>query len=130
MKRTYLLAATITLSAALAACNQAKSPDAVRRDMNSATESGSKQIADAQRREARTDAAAEADAQRAVDQANAREMDAAVNTAVTQAEAENKVELARCESLQGERQRACRDQANARLNMARAQAKGIKSSTR
>jgi len=130
MKRTYLLSAVIGLAAVLSACNQAKSPESVRRDMNSAAESGSKRVADAQRSEARTDASAEADAQRAVDRANAKEMDAAVNTAVTQAEAENKVELARCESLQGESQRACRDQANARLNMAKAQAKGIKSTTR
>lgn len=130
MKRTFLLVALIASSAALSACNQAKSPDSVRRDMSSAAESGSKRLAEAQRNEARTDASAEADAQRAVDRANAKEMEAAVNTAVTQAEAENKVELARCEALQGERQRACRDQANARLDMARAQARGIKSTTR
>jgi hypothetical protein len=45
---------------------------------------------------------------------------------VTQAEGENKIALARCESLAGDAQKACRDQANAQLDLVKQRAKALK----
>jgi hypothetical protein len=111
----------------MAGCNQAKSPDAVQRDVNKAESSGESQVARAEQSEARTDERQESHVASAVDSANSAEVNAAVDTAVAQAEADNKVQLAKCESLGGAQQKACRDQANALLDAAKTKAKEIKS---
>lgn len=110
----------------LAGCNQAKSPDTVQKDTARAEESGSKEVARAEEKEAKVDARQENKVESTVDSANSKVDAAGVDTAVAQAEADNKVALAKCESLAGQQQTACRDAANARLDLAKARAKEIK----
>jgi len=50
-----------------------------------------------------------------------------VDSAVTQAEGETKVALAKCQALQGDAQKACNDNANAHLDAVKAKAKAAKS---
>jgi hypothetical protein len=52
---------------------------------------------------------------------------AVVDSAVTQAEGDTKVALAKCEALQGDAQKTCKDQANAHLDAVKAKAKAAKS---
>ena len=58
--------------------------------------------------------------------ANAREARAAADDAVTQAEGENRIALAKCESLADDAQKACKDQANAQLDLVKQRAKALK----
>jgi hypothetical protein len=110
----------------LAGCNQAKSPDAVQRDVNSAASSGEKSIARAERREQRTDNSAEQNAANALNRDTDKEVNAALNTALAHAEAEHKVALAQCEGYSGDQQKSCKAQADAAWEDAKARAKEIK----
>ncbi len=102
----YSLAATSLLM--LAACNKAESPAAVQNDVAKAA-----------------DSAAQKDA-KADDKAVAQTVDAAGDAAVTEAEGNNKVALAKCASLSGDAQQACKDKANAELDLAKAKVKAMK----
>jgi hypothetical protein len=110
----------------LAGCNQAKSPETVQQDVSKAQETGSQQVASAEQKEAKTDAQQDGKVASAIDSANAKTGDASIDTAVAQAEADNKVALSKCEALSGDQQKACRDSANAQLEQAKARAKAIK----
>jgi hypothetical protein len=50
-----------------------------------------------------------------------------VDSAVTQAEGETKVALAKCKALEGDAQKACNDKANAHMDKVKAKAKAAKS---
>jgi hypothetical protein len=52
---------------------------------------------------------------------------AIADSAVTQAEGETKITLAKCQALEGDAQKACKDEANARLDAVRTKAKAAKS---
>jgi hypothetical protein len=125
MKSTLVLCATV-IAGLLTACNQAKSPEKVQSDVANANASANKDAAKAEHRQARVDASANDEEFAAVDKAQAQKADAAADTLVTKAEGANKVALAKCEALTGDAQSACKDQANAALEMAKAKAKGIK----
>jgi hypothetical protein len=50
-----------------------------------------------------------------------------VDSAVTEAEGETKIALAKCEALEGDAQKACKDTANAHLDAVKEKAKAAKS---
>ena len=127
MKTTLLWAAAAAAMLALAGCNKAESPDKVQRDVAKATADAEKKDERAAEREAKADASITNDVVKDVDKANQKEVDAAADNAVTQAEGENKVALAKCEALAGDAQKACKDQANAQLKLAKERAKAVKS---
>ena len=52
---------------------------------------------------------------------------AVVDSAVTQAAGETKVALAKCEALEGDAQKACKDKANTHMDVVKAKAKAAKS---
>ncbi len=56
-----------------------------------------------------------------------KSVDAIADSAVTQAEGETEIALAKCQSLEGDAQKACKDEANAHLDDVRAKAKAAKS---
>jgi len=92
----------------LAACNKAESPAEVQHNVDQAVQSADR----------KTDAA-EA-------RADVKITDAAVDAALTAAEGDHKVALAKCEALAGDAQKACKSQADADLEMAKANAKALK----
>ncbi len=55
----------------------------------------------------------------------AAKTDAAVDVAIAKAEGEHDVEIARCEALTGNERQACKDQADAALDVARDAARGL-----
>jgi hypothetical protein len=93
---------------ALGACNNAKSPDSAARDIAAADQSASHEVAQAQR-----------------DQQKDMSADA-YNVAVARADGDRKVTLQKCETLQGHDQQACKDQADADYEAAKANAKATK----
>jgi hypothetical protein len=127
MRGSFFVTAAVVAMLALAGCNKAESPDKVASDVAKATESAEKKDARAEERAEKTDAAVTNDLSKDVDKANDKEVRAAADDAVIQAEGENKIALAKCEALAGDAQKACRDQANAELDMVKQRAKALKS---
>jgi hypothetical protein len=127
MRGTFFVTAAVVALLALAGCNKAESPDKVASDVAKATESAEKKDVRAEERAEKTDAAVTNDLSKDVDKANDKEVRAAADDAVIQAEGENKIALAKCEALGGDAQKACKDQANAELDMVKQRAKALKS---
>jgi hypothetical protein len=107
MRASLLWTAALAAVLVLAGCNKAASPEKVDSDVAKATAAAEKKDERAQEKEARTDAAL-------------------TNDAVTQAEGENKIALAKCEALAGDVQKACKDRANAQLDLVKQRAKALK----
>jgi hypothetical protein len=96
---------------ALAACNNAKSPDTEAKDLAAARQSASQEVADAQR-DAQKDASKDA-----------------YGVAMAQAEGNHKIAMQKCDSLQGHDQDMCKQQADADYDAAKANAKSAQVST-
>jgi hypothetical protein len=92
----------------LAACNNAKSPDAAAHDIAAADKSASHEIADAQQ-QAQKDMSADA-----------------YNVAIAQADGDHKVAIQKCETLQGHDQQICKDRADADYDAEKANANAAK----
>ncbi len=99
-KTTHRFMFALFAAALLAACNQAKHPADVAKDVNAASQNATKNTANAEEKAAKTDA-----------------------------EGRRQVALAKCEGLSGDRQQACKDEANASYDMAVAKAKEERSAT-
>jgi hypothetical protein len=128
MKRgSLLLTAAVVAAFALVGCNKAESPDKVASGVAKATASAEKKDERAEQQAEKTDATVTNDLAKDVDKANDKEVRTAADDAVTQAEGENKVALAKCEALAGDAQKQCRGQANAELDMVKQRAKALKS---
>ena len=93
---------------AVAACNNAKSPDKVADNVAAASQSASKEVADA-RREQQKDSSSDA-----------------YDVAVARADGDHKVAVQKCDALEGHDQKACKDQADADYEAAKANAKASK----
>jgi Tfp pilus assembly major pilin PilA len=98
----------LTTLLAAAACNNAKSPDKVADNVAAANQSASKEVADAQR-EQQKDLSSDA-----------------YDVAVARAEGDHKVAIKKCDALDGHDQKACKDQADADYDAAKANAKASK----
>ncbi len=125
---TIKLTAISVLAAAmaLAGCQQASSPSAVDRDVSNAKATAQKDDAKATQEEAKTVTTANADLSDAEHKADIKKTDSAVDVAVTEAEGRHDVAIARCNGLAGDQQKACKDQADASLELAKANAKAQK----
>lgn len=130
MKLAYVCALLVSASVGLTACNKAESPDKVQADVAKATSDAASNDAnaDAARKQAEAQAKqdmvkAKADAQtQAVDKSIA----AVADDAVAEAESETKIALAKCEALEGDAQKQCKNQANAHLQTVKDRAKAAK----
>jgi uncharacterized protein with gpF-like domain len=124
--RQFLWALSAAGLLVLAGCNKAASPDTVQNDVAKATNSAEEKDAKAAQAQAETEASASKDIQSAEEKANSQTASAAADTGLTEAEGRNKIALANCEALSGDLQQACKDKANAELDMAKANAKRMK----
>ena len=128
-KTTFLVTLALLATCVLNACNQAKSPEQVAKDTataeNTATENAAKveQSAGDKVNSAQTVVSDEksAEAHTAAVQAE--------KVADAKAQGEHKVALAQCESLGGEPQKACREQADTAFQVAEDQAKQAEANT-
>jgi hypothetical protein len=111
----------------LSACNKAESPDKVQADVAKAQNDAAAENAKADEKVKQVEAAATKDRADAVAKVADKSVGAVVDSAVTQAEGETKVALAKCEALEGDAQKSCKDTANAHLDAVKAKAKAAKS---
>ena len=112
---------------ALSACNKAESPDKVQAGVSKAQSDAAEENAKADEKQKQVQAEAVKDRADAETKAVDKNVGALVDSAVTQAEGETKVALAKCEALEGDAQKACKDKANAHLESVKEKAKAAKS---
>ena len=110
----------------LSACNKAESPDKVQADVAKAASDAADANAKADEKQKQVEAEALKDRADAVAKAADKSVGAVVDSAVTQAEGDTKVALAKCESLEGDAQKACKDKANAHMDAVKEKAKAAK----
>ncbi|HWJ36017.1 MAG TPA: hypothetical protein VNR70_12155 [Steroidobacteraceae bacterium] len=108
MQAKFHLLAGFTALLMASACNNAKSPDAAATDIAAANQSAAKEVADARR-----------------DQQKDMSNDT-YEVAVARADGEHKVAIQKCDTLEGHDQKLCKDQADADLEAAKANAKASK----
>jgi hypothetical protein len=127
MKLTLSCALLASALLGLAACNKAESPDKVQADVAKAQSDAVEQNAKADEKQKQVEG--EAAKERADAQAKAvdKSVSGLVDSAVTQAEGETRVALAKCEALDGDAQKACKDEANAHMDAVKEKAKAAKS---
>ena len=120
MLLTSAIAMTILV---LSGCDKPKSPDAVAKDVAAAEQKASTEVANSEK-DASKDIGKAADKvdDKLVDLNNAAAKDA-YNLAVAKADGDRKVALASCAAASGDAQKACKDQADADYNAAKATAK-------
>jgi hypothetical protein len=113
----------ILMTLCVAACNNAKSPDTVAKDVAKAEQQASTEVAKSEDSAAKdlNGAAGNVD-DKLVAFNNAAAKDA-YNLAIANADGDRKVALANCESMSGDAQKQCKDQAEANYKAAKANAK-------
>jgi hypothetical protein len=119
------LSVSIMMTLCVAACNNAKSPDTVSKDVANAQQKASAEVEKSEDSAAKdlNGAASNVDDKLvAFNDAAARD---AYNLAVANADGDRKVALANCESMSGDAQKQCKEQAEANYKAARANAKAV-----
>jgi len=111
----------------LSACNKAESPDHVQADVAKAKSDAVEENAKADEKQKQVQAEAAKDRADAEAKAVDKSVGALVDSAVTQAQGETKVALAKCEALEGDTQKTCKDKANAHMDAVEEKAKAAKS---
>ncbi len=107
----------------LSACNKAESPQKVQEDVAKAQSKAADENAKADEKVKQVEAAAAKDRADALAKVADKNVGALTDAAVTQAEGETQVALAKCAALEGDAQKTCKDQANAHLDEVKARAK-------
>jgi hypothetical protein len=123
MKPAILYAFIASAFLGLSACNKAESPANVHADVAQARSDAVADNAKADAKVEQVEASAvkeRADADAMVAEKN---VTALVDAAVTEAEGDTKIALAKCEALAGDAQINCKNQANAHLDAVKAKAK-------
>jgi hypothetical protein len=111
----------------LSACNKAESPDKVQADVAKAQSGAAEENAKADEKVKQVEAEAAKDRADALAKVADKSVDAVADSAVTQAEGDTKVALAKCQALDGDARKTCKDNANAHMDAVRAKAKAAKS---
>ncbi len=123
MKPALSFALLLSALLGVSACNKAESPENVQADVAKAQSDAAKDNAKADANVQQVEAAAVKDRADAEAKVADKSVNALVDSAVTEAEGETKVALAKCEALDGDAQKACKDQANAHMDAVKAKAK-------
>ena len=110
----------------MSACNKTESPDKVQADVAKAKSDAVAENAKADEKVKQVETEAAKDRADAAVKAADKSVGAVVDSAVTQAEGDTKVALAKCEALEGDAQKACKDKANAHMDAVKGKAKAAK----
>jgi hypothetical protein len=111
----------------LSACNKSESPDKVQENVAKAQSNAAEENAKADEKVKQVEADAAKDRADALAKVADKSVGALADSAVTQAEGDTKVALAKCQALEGDAQKSCKDEANAHLDAVKAKAKAAKS---
>jgi hypothetical protein len=113
---------TVTI---MSGCNNAKSPDAVSKDVATAQEKRASEVADAKQDAAKDENKAAAKVDDKANDLNNASAKGAYDVAMAQADGDHKVAIQKCDALSGDAQKACKDQADAKYDLAKANAKAM-----
>jgi hypothetical protein len=121
--RTVSILAIVLAAAFVGGCNKPKSPESVAKDVSSAEQKASTEVANSEK-DATKDVAKGADkvGDKLTDLNNTAAKDA-YNVAMARADGDRKISLAKCNALAGDAQKNCKDQADADYKVAQANAK-------
>ena len=111
----------------LSACNKAESPEKVQAGVAKAQSNAVEENANADEKVKQVEAEAAKDRADALAKVADKNVGAIADSAVTQAEGETKIALAKCQALEGDAQKTCKDEANAHMDAVTAKAKAIES---
>jgi hypothetical protein len=115
----------VCFAAMISGCNNPKSPDAVASDVASAQAKRATEVADARQDAAKDSSKAEAKVDDKTVDLNNANAKGAYDVAMAQADGDHQVATQRCEALSGDSQKACKDQADAKYDLAKANAKAM-----
>lgn len=122
MRTLPIMAIALTVIFA-AGCNKAKSPESVAKDVSSAEQKASTEVANSQT-DASKDIGKEADkVDDKMTDLNNTAAKGAYDIALAKADGAHKIALAKCDALSGDNQKNCKDQADADYDAAKANAK-------
>jgi hypothetical protein len=127
MRRELSCALLASALLSLSACNKAESPENVQADVARAQSNAVEENAKADQKVKQVEAEAAKDRADALAKVADKSVGAIADSAVTQAEGETKVALAKCQALESDAQKTCKDEANAHMDSVRAKAKAAKS---
>ena len=125
MHKITLLLVAVLAGASLGACNNAKSPDSVAKDVADAQAKRASEVANARHDAAKDEAKAESKVDDKTSDLNNVDAKGAYDVAMAQADGDHKVAQQRCDALGGDAQKACKDQADAKYELAKANAKAM-----
>ena len=111
----------------LSACNKAESPEKVQADVAKAQSNAVEENAKADEKVKQVEAEAAKDRADALAKVADKSVGAIADSAVTEAEGDTKIALAKCQAMEGDAQKTCKDDANAHMDAVRAKAKAAKS---
>ena len=123
MKLTTITLLGLATLGVLSGCNRAESPSTTANDVATARQDAAKDTADAQKDAAKDVAKAENGMQDKSADVNKAEEKGSYEVAETRAKGDHKVAIEKCEALSGDQQKACKSQADADLEQAKANAK-------
>ena len=127
MRLTFSCALIASALLGLSACDKAKSPEEVQADVAKAQSKAAEENAKADEKVKQVEANAVKDRNDALAKVADKNVDVLADSVVTEAEGEAKVALAKCQALEGDAQKSCKDDANAHLDAVRARATAAKS---
>jgi hypothetical protein len=111
--------------AMVSGCNNAKSPDAVANDVAAAHAKRASEVADAKQDAAKEANQAEAKVDDKTNDLNNANAKGAYDVAMAQADGDHKVARQKCDAMSGDAQKACKDKADAKYDLAKANAKAM-----
>jgi hypothetical protein len=106
-------------------CNNAKSPDAVANDVAAAQAKRASEVADAKQDAAKDANKVESKVDDKTNDLNNANAKGAYDVAMAQADGDHKVASQRCDAMSGDAQKACKNQADAKYDLAKANAKAM-----
>jgi hypothetical protein len=119
------LIAVVAVAAASTGCDRAKSPGAVANDVASAQAKRASEMANAKQDAAKDQNKAEEKVDDKTADLNNANAKGSYDVAMAQADGDHKVALQKCDALSGDSQKACKDQADAKYDLAKANAKAM-----
>jgi hypothetical protein len=125
MQKLMLSIVALLAVAAASGCDHAKSPDVVANDVAAAQAKRASEVADAKQDAAKDTNKAEAKIDDKTADLNNVNAKGSYDVAMAQADGDHKVALQKCDSLSGDSQKACKDQADAKYDLAKANAKAM-----
>jgi hypothetical protein len=125
MQKVFVSMVALCAVALASGCNNAKSPDAVANDVAAAQAKRAAEVADARQDAAKDTGKAEAKVDDKTVDLNNASAKGAYDVAMAQADGDHQVASQRCSSLSGDAQKACKDQADAKYDLAKANAKAM-----